>query len=320
VTLVMGPASSRAQAPAPSPSPAREKLLVVTNSFDDAVSIFRLQGAVTPSSVKTLPTGARPTEVCVSPDGRRAYVSNSGDATVTVLDLDALRPLTTLSPTGMKIPDGCAVSPDSTKLYVADPRADLVFVISTETHKVLKELKTGPGPRRVLIAADGTVHVSSEKAGVSLVRDDQLVATRKVGRGPRGIALTPDGQTLVVASVDDDALSFLDVASGEVRNTIGAVGNSPQRVAVTQSGELAVVVSRNTHSLHIVDLKDGQRRARLPVHVGRMPFGVELSDSPNHVFVLVSGENLVAVVDLRNGETIRVIPTGKYPLGMALRR
>jgi hypothetical protein len=29
---------------------------------------------------------------------------------------------------------------------------------------------------------------------------------------------------------------------------------------------------------------------------------------------------MVAVVDLRSGDTIRVLPTGKYPLGMAYRR
>jgi DNA-binding beta-propeller fold protein YncE len=48
--------------------------------------------------------------------------------------------------------------------------------------------------------------------------------------------------------------------------------------------------------------------------------GLELSDSPNFVYVLLAGENLVAIVDLRSGDTIRVLPTGKYPLGMALRR
>jgi DNA-binding beta-propeller fold protein YncE len=48
--------------------------------------------------------------------------------------------------------------------------------------------------------------------------------------------------------------------------------------------------------------------------------GLELSDSPNFAYALVSGENLVAVVDVRSGETIRVLPTGRYPLGLAVRR
>ena len=313
--LLAGAAGAAAQAP-----PAREKLLIVTSSFEDNASVFRMQGGGAASSVKVIPTGKRPTEVCVSPDGKRAYVSNSGDATITVLDLDALAAAGTITVPGLKVPDGCAVSADSKKLYVADQAGNRVFVLSTETTKVVKEIDAGEEPRRIVVARDGTVHVSSEKAGVSVLKDDQLVVTRKVGRGPRALALTPDQKTLVVASVDDDAISFVDVASGEVQNTIGGVGNSPQRVAVTASGQSAVVVSRNTNSLHVIDLAEGHRRASHPVVVGRTPMGLELSDSPNLVFVLLAGESMVAVVDLRSGDTIRVLPTGKYPLGMAFRR
>jgi YVTN family beta-propeller protein len=319
--LAMGlPARAWAQA-APA-APARERLLIVTNSFDDDVSVFRMTNAAGASAVKTIATGKRPTEVCISSDGRRGYVSNAGDGTVTVLDLDALAAVAVISHPGLKVPDGCATSPDSKKLYVADQGANRVFVVATDTNKVVKEVDAGEEPRRIVVARDGTVYVSSEKRGVSVLRatDDSFVVTRKVGRGPRAMAFTPDQKTLLVASVDDDAVSFVDGSSGEIQNTIGGVGNSPQRVVVTANGQSGVVVSRNTNSLHVIDLAEGHRRAGHQVAVGRTPMGLELSDSPNFVYVLLAGENLVAIVDLRSGDTIRVLPTGKYPLGMALRR
>jgi YVTN family beta-propeller protein len=207
-------------------------------------------------------------------------------------------------------------------LYVADQEGNRVFVLSTGTTKVLKQIEAGAEPRRIVVARDGTTYVSSEKAGLSTLgaKDDLLLSTRKVGRGPRAMGLSPDQKTLLVASVDDDAISFVDPATGEVQNTIGGVGNSPQRVAVTANGQSAVVVSRNTNSLHVIDLTEGHRRAAHPVAVGRTPMGLELSDSPNLVYVLLAGESMVAVVDLRSGDTVRVLPTGKYPLGMAYRR
>jgi YVTN family beta-propeller protein len=321
-TLILLAGAAGASAQAPAPPPAREKLLIVTNSFDDNASVFRMQGGSAASSVKTIPTGKRPTEVCVSPDGKRAYVSNSGDATITVLDLDALTAAATVAVPGLKVPDGCAVSADSKKLYLADQAGNRVFVLSAETTKVLKEIDAGAEPRRIVVARDGTIYVSSEKTGVSTLsaKDDQLLSTRKVGRGPRAMGLSPDQKTLLVASVDDDAISFVDPATGEVQTTIGGVGSSPQRVAVTPDGQSAVVVSRNTNSLHVIGLAGGSRRAGHPVAVGRTPMGLELGDSPNLAYVLLSGESMVAIVDLRSGDTIRVLPTGKYPLGLAFRR
>ena len=156
-----------AGAQTPPAAPPRDKLLIVTNSFDDNASVFHLQGGSAASSVTLIPTGKRPTEVCVSPDGKRGYVSNAGDATITVLDLDSLKAAATVTVPGLKVPDGCAVSMDSKKLYVADQAGDRVFVLSTTTNTVLKQIDTGKEPRRILVARDGTVYVSSEKAGVS---------------------------------------------------------------------------------------------------------------------------------------------------------
>jgi DNA-binding beta-propeller fold protein YncE len=36
-----------------------------------------------------VPTGQRPTSVAMAPDGRRAYVTNLRDGTVTILDVGA---------------------------------------------------------------------------------------------------------------------------------------------------------------------------------------------------------------------------------------
>jgi DNA-binding beta-propeller fold protein YncE len=164
--------------------------------------------------------------------------------------------------------------------------------------------------------------VSNEGGGISVIsaKDDQLLAMRKVGRGPRAMAFTPDGKTMLVGVIDDDSIAFMNAASGEIENTIGGVGNSPQRVVVASNGQSAVVVSRITHSLHLVDLTEGRRRALRRLQVGPFPMGLELSDPPNYAYVAVSGDNNLAIVDLRTLDIVRLIPTGKTPLTVAVRR
>src|SRR5438477_3671327 len=89
---------------------ARDTLLVVVNRAPATVSLYRTH-ATSLELVKTLPTGKAPREVCVSPDGRRAYVTNQGARSVTVVDLDAAAVAATIDNAELKAPDGCVVSP-----------------------------------------------------------------------------------------------------------------------------------------------------------------------------------------------------------------
>src|SRR5438874_1843018 len=114
---------------------AKDSLVLVVNAGDSTTSIYSptviTNGDPGLKLLKVLPVGKTPNEACVSPDGKRAYVSNRGDISVTVIDLDGLSVLSTLSDPGMKNPDGCAVNPEGTKLYVAAAGAESVFVFST---------------------------------------------------------------------------------------------------------------------------------------------------------------------------------------------
>src|SRR5712691_7849771 len=128
----------------------RDRLLLAVGQTDKVLAIFKLEGnALGP--VKTLPIGAGAREVCISADGRRAYVPNGADNTITVVDLqETPRVIATIAPPGVKKPDGCATSPDSKKLYVAASESDALLVIAADTNQVLKQVEVGEEPRRVL--------------------------------------------------------------------------------------------------------------------------------------------------------------------------
>ena len=96
-------------------------------------------------------------------DGRRVYVSNGNNDSISVIDtatrqvvaevklrlpppLDRLRGL---------IPFGLALSPDGRRLYVAEAGLNAVGIIDTETLKVLGHLPVGWFPSKVAVSPDG---------------------------------------------------------------------------------------------------------------------------------------------------------------------
>ena len=66
-----------------------------------------------------IPVGSEPYGVAVTPDGKRVYVANYDNATVSVIDT-AINWVTATIPV-VGGPDGVAVTPDGLKVYVATP-------------------------------------------------------------------------------------------------------------------------------------------------------------------------------------------------------
>ena len=71
---------------------AQDSLVLVVNMGDSTASIVSAiritNGDPGLRLTKVLPVGKEPNEACISPDGKRAYVSNRGDTSVTVINLD----------------------------------------------------------------------------------------------------------------------------------------------------------------------------------------------------------------------------------------
>ena len=98
----------------------------------------------------TITVGATPAGVAVSPDGTRAYVTNYGSDTVSVIDT-ATNTVTATITVGSR-PEGVAVSPDGTRAYVTNANSDTVSVIDTATNTVTATITVGSQPAGVAVA------------------------------------------------------------------------------------------------------------------------------------------------------------------------
>ncbi len=109
--------------------------------MDSTVSVIN---TATNTVSATIPVGAYPFGVSVSPDGSKVYVANMDAGTVSVINT-ATNTVTATIPVGTD-PYGISVSPDGSKVYVANDGDNTVSVINTATNTVSATITVGNDP------------------------------------------------------------------------------------------------------------------------------------------------------------------------------
>ncbi|NQU53355.1 MAG: beta-propeller fold lactonase family protein [Bacteroidetes bacterium] len=117
-----------------------------------------------------------PFDIVITPDGKKAFVSNSGVDCISVIAMDSIRSILAESspemlkrfsndlgvshrfvikriPTGAN-PKGLALSSDGKRLYVAEQLEDKIGVINTESLETMRSIDLG-GPGRITVARHG---------------------------------------------------------------------------------------------------------------------------------------------------------------------
>ncbi len=153
-----------------------------------------------------------------------------------------------------------AVSNDDQRIYAVDTDNGVLAIIDATTREI-STVKVGEQPTRVLVDAQDTVYVANKGSrSVSVVRSGDTVESARIAVGvePRGLALTPDGKTLLVVSAtslsrpDVGTLTAVDVGTLEKKWEL-EVGEEPSAVAVIQ-GDRALVSLSKQGELVEVDL------------------------------------------------------------------
>jgi DNA-binding beta-propeller fold protein YncE len=203
----------------------RNGQLVVTNDRSNTLAL------VDPRSgeVRAAPTGQRGSHmVAVSPDQRRAYVSNIISGSVTVFDLTSLRKVQDIQLGGMA--EGIALSKDGRRLWVGNNTAPEIRVVDLATGRVAATLPTDPNAIRVAISPDGkTVVTSNFTSGtLNLFDEPRQRPLRTIRLSGERTALqvtlqfSKDGKRIFVAETGRNTIAEVDLASGQVLRRIAA--------------------------------------------------------------------------------------------------
>lgn len=243
------------------------------HSAADATVLDRDAGATAPTAPTEAP--AEPA-VTASPCTPNAYVSNSFDDSVSVIDTNTHKVIATI-PTGTA-PVNPVFTPDRRRVFVSNSQADTLTVIDVETNEA------------VTMSAGGS--------------------------HPSGLAFSPDGNTLYVSLIADfvspGAVLSIDLKTGVASPPI-PMGADPERIALTPDGKRLYVNNLLDGTMAVVDT--GSRQVITTLMLGDLPFNPLLSPDGSMVYVGVMSANHIAVIDTETNQVTRTIPADS-PNGM----
>lgn len=197
-------------------------LLYVTTEITDSVT------AVDPVARRVagiIPTGQPESHMlAIAGDGRRAYTSNVGPGTVSVLDLKLKKVLGIIpvSPKAQRL----ALSVDDRRLFTSDQTRPRVAVIDTsaqavegwvELPSIGYGLATTPDGRWLLVAL-----IRANQVGVVDLKTLKIVRTLDVPRAPQEILIRPDGKVAYVSCDVSRQVAVIDLVNWKVERLIEA--------------------------------------------------------------------------------------------------
>jgi YVTN family beta-propeller protein len=168
--------------------------------------------------------------------------------------------------------------------------------------------------------AETTAYIANSGADevLKVTAGSEAVITTPVSNTPYGVAVTPDGEQVLVTQDGGDALVFISTSDFSGSPTTLAVGSFPRGVAVDPTGRYAYVANFGDDTVSKISLSGRSIVATITVEDG--PWGVaarfdEQNDSPV-VYVACYRNDSVTVIDKDNQTTL--INVGDGPTGLAV--
>ncbi|HSO39185.1 MAG TPA: beta-propeller fold lactonase family protein [Labilithrix sp.] len=275
-------------------------------------------------------TGSMPKGVSLSPDTKRAYVTNFGQSNghnIEIVDAQSLTHLDTIDLPGNVVES--VLSPDGTTIFASNFIRNSVQFIDVKTKRVAKEIPTGTHPKILVLSPDGRSLFAANWSGDSVTQIDvasaKVVRTLPAGKNPRGMVMTKGG-TLYVANFNGESIDVFKGGDFSERHRFAACP-IPRHLTLTTDEKLLLVSCYHDSMLHAVDV--GTEKVVHQLHVGSSPKTIEVSRDGRWIWSADYGKetNSVTVVDtddwtarvfavpgMDHGSGLTIYPDGKHAL------
>jgi YVTN family beta-propeller protein len=197
------------------------RYLYVANQLDDTVSVLFVPDT---RIIKNIPAQGGPMAIAVSPDGGILFVSCYSSGFVTALRAEDGAIISAI-PVGEGAA-GLTLSSDGEHLYAANRAEGTVSIIQTSNYTIAAVIDLGEdfGPSGVRISpGEDSLYVTGYRSnGVAVIDrgDHRIRRMIETGKGPSGIAFTPDGRFAYVKNEYDGTMSVIDVSESRLIDTV----------------------------------------------------------------------------------------------------
>jgi PQQ-dependent catabolism-associated beta-propeller protein len=300
-------------------APATAETVFVSDEASDCVNA--IDGS-TLRPIECIHVGERPRGLVASNDGKTLYVAVGNGNRIAVVDTASRKILRSL-PT--PDPETFALTPDETRIFIANENDSEMSEIRVADGKVLRQVTTGGEPEGTAVSNDGKLVIQASETGsmahvidaaAGKILDNLIVDTR-----PRYIAFTPDGSRFWVSSEVRGTVTVFDTATlrqlGKIdfenaaltQNLVQANG-----IRFTRDGKRAFVGLGRGKLVAEVDPASMKIVRTWPV--GLRAWNLALSPDESRIYTADGLDGTMSVIDLKTGKTLPPVKLGGKPWGI----
>jgi DNA-binding beta-propeller fold protein YncE len=303
---------------AAAPAPDLQGTVIVLNKRADTASFIDL---ATGTIVAEAPTGVGPHELVVTADGRTAIGTDyegEDEGSLSVFDVATGTRTRVIPLDPYTRPHGIVLLPGDEVAAVTVEAQGAVLLVDLETGAIVRAIPTqAEGSHMVAVTADG------ETLWTGDIRSDTVTELRATGERvralpapdqPEAINVTASGDRVFAGSNGTGRVTVFDTATGEARTVAEGFG-WPYRMFLTPGAEQLIVPDLRKDVLRFFDGSSYEELGSIAFPDGG-PQGLKLHPDGRHLFLSLSAQDRIAIVDVEKREVVGYLPAGASPDGV----
>jgi YVTN family beta-propeller protein len=167
------------------------RTMFVSNVESNTVSVEEMKKSITDWTGTNVKVGKGPEGIDISPDEKEVWAANSGDGTVSIIDV-ASKKVTQTVDVKTKHSNRLKFTPDGKLVLISDLGSGDLVVVDAASRKEVKRLNLGKSTEGILMQPDGArafVAVSGDdKVAVVDLETLEVTTTFTTGKDPDGMA------------------------------------------------------------------------------------------------------------------------------------
>lgn len=264
---------------------------------------------ITNKIIATVPVGASPGYVAISPDGKKAYVANVSGTSLSIINTQTNQ---SKDISIFDTPTSVIFSKDGTRAYVAGVSGECT-VIDVANDAVLTALTFPSGSSGIALSNDGqSIYATNSATGDVWVYDTSSNAAIITIPTPGGLyaVTSPDGSKIYVTGSYSNCVYVIDAASNTLSATISLSADA-EGITVSPDGSQLYVTNQNAGTVTVINTASNSVLVSFPV--GKSPQGISVTPDGKYVYVANVDSGTLSVISTSNYTVSATIPCGTSP-------